>query len=323
MLSTRLAGWTWMTRFHPGAGAMRDAVIRRVAWDGDGRCLAATNRGLAFFTGTEWREAPTEGLPDAGGIHFVRRIAAGRWLVGGEGATVAVYTADGVREVIRAADPSLRFTIFHGDVDDIAVLVGTAKDRPPTLHAVVGQHWLKACPLPDVATLSSIARIDEARWLLTGRGRDGKGYAAIYSPLDWDVAPLATPPVRAFLAAAGHPDRRVGVAVGTDGAIVWYEQAKASLESIDAGFDLSAAGVDVAGRGWAAGAGRIWLRQGRRAKDRWSCVWEDDAWTAPMVSMFAEVGVVIAVTADGGIIEGRSAMFELSDTAENPVAQME
>jgi len=306
---TRLAGWTWLTRCHPGRGGP-ELVLRHVAWDGDGRCLAATTRGLSFWTGTEWREAPTTGLPNAQGIRFVRRVAPGRWLVGGEGATVAIYTTDGVKEVIHAAEPELRLDMFHGDPADLAVLVGTLPDQGPSLYAVVGRRWLKPLPVEGVAALSSIARIGDASFLLTGRRKDGRGYAAVYSPLDWEIEPVDAPQVSAFLASAGHPDRRVGVAVGTDGAILWYDRGTWRVESVEPKWHLSAAGVDAVGRGWAAGPGRIWLR----GDGKWQCVWADASWTSPMVSMFADVGRVMAATADGGIVEARIAIDDSDET---------
>jgi serine/threonine protein kinase len=305
---TRLAGWTWMTRCHPARSG--DLVLRHVAWDGDGRCLAATTRGLAFWTGTEWREAPLTGLPNPNGIRFVRRVAAGRWLIGGEGATVAIYTTDGVKEVIRAAEPELRLDMFHGDPADLAVVVGTLPDRGPSLYAVIGRRWLKSLPVEGVATLSSISRIADARFLLTGRSKDGQGWAAVYSPLDWELEPVAAPKTSAFLASAGQPDRRAGVAVGTDGAVLWYDRRAWSVERVDPVRHLSAAAVDAVGRGWVAGAGRIWLR----SDGRWRCVWQDDGWTSPMVSMFADVGRIIAATADGGIVEGRLAIDDPEET---------
>src|SRR5262249_31735020 len=76
----------------PGAGL----AIRGVAWDGDGRAMAATNRGLAFWNGASWVEVSPDKLPDPTGIRFVQRVGAGRWVVGGDSATFATYTTEGV-----------------------------------------------------------------------------------------------------------------------------------------------------------------------------------------------------------------------------------
>jgi hypothetical protein len=314
---TYLAAWSWLTRWQPGG----DRIVRSVAWDGDGRCLAATSRGLAFWNGTEWLDAPSHGLGDAAGIRFVRRVRPGTWIVGGDAATVAMYTADRTKDIIRGSDSQVRFDLFDGDIEDVAILAGAAPGGPPSLCALVAGRWIKPLTLPGVAALTSLARIDDTSWLLTGRDREGKGFVAVYSPLEWSVQTVRTPRVRAFLAAAGHPDRRVGLAVGADGAVVWQDRGQVSNESIRGRPDLSAAGVDVGGRGWAAGAGQIWLRQPGESAQPWSCVWEDESWSAPMVSMFADVGMVIAVTADGGIVEGRLAMLEMSATGQYPAGR--
>jgi hypothetical protein len=37
----------------------------------------------------------------------------------------------------------------------------------------------------------------------------------------------------------------------------------------------------------------------------WRPVWRDARWQAPFVSLMADAGVIVAMTADGGIVEGR------------------
>jgi serine/threonine protein kinase len=302
------AGFSWTVLHKPGSGR----VIRSVAWDGDGRCLAATSAGLSFWDGTSWREASLDRLPNPRGIRFVLRVAPGRWLVGGDDATVATYTTEGVTDVFRLEERSIRFDLLSGALDDLAVLVGQSEGAPPTLCALSARRWLKPLPLADVATLTSIARIEDDRWLLAGRGADGQGYAAIYSPLDWEVQRIPAPSVRAFLACAGQWGRGVGLAAGADGAVVWVEEGAASNERAQGASDLAAAAVDATGRGFAAGAGQVWMRrlgtadaQGRRAP-RWECVFRDSRWSVPFVSLFPSPGAVIAMSADGGIVEGRA-----------------
>ena len=82
------------------------------------------------------------------------------------------------------------------------VLVGTSQGSPPTLCALSGKRWLRPLNLPDVVVIASIARLEDARWLIAGRGADGRGYAAIYSPLDWEIERLPAPDIRAFVAVA-------------------------------------------------------------------------------------------------------------------------
>jgi hypothetical protein len=293
--------WTW-TALHR---ATDGRIIRHVAWNADLHCLAATDRGLAFWNGMRWRDATLDGLPDPAGIRFVRRVAPGRWLVGGDAATFAVIAADGVREVVRGADPSVRFDLFSGDLDDLSVFVGVTNDARPALYALAGRRWLKPLPLENVAALSSIARVGDDRWLLAGRTVDRAGFVALYAPLEWEITRIETPPVRAFLRSAGQPDRQLGLAVGAEGAVVWLDDAGPRVEIVAAEVDLSAAAVDVFGRGWTAGAGRIWTRDPEGAGGKWRCAWQDPAWSTPVVSMFADAGLVVAMTASGDVLEGR------------------
>ena len=66
--------------------------------------------------------------------------------------------------------------------------------------------------------MASLARIEDARFLVTGRGSDGNGFAGIYSPLDWSMERLSGPTVRAYLSAAGLWEHEVGSAGGAGGA---------------------------------------------------------------------------------------------------------
>lgn len=307
--ATRLAGWSWLVRWNPGA----DIVVRRAAWDSDGTCLAATNRGLAFWTGTEWREAPGHDLVNTQHLRFVRRVAPAQWLVGGDAGALAVYTSDGISEHIRPPNAESAFDFYDGDLDDLAVLCGTRRGGQPVLHALVGRRWIRPLALKEASAVTALARVDDETWLITGRGTDRRAFAALYAPLALEIRRLDTPPVRALLACAGHADRRVGMAVGAASTVLWRDRSVMSQERVDDHeYDLSAAAVDVAGRGWVASAGRIWLRQG----SRWSCTWADETWTAPIVSLFADVGVVLGMTADGGIVEGRVAFLDLEKTLQ-------
>ena len=315
-----LGRWSWTTVRYAGSGGEAGGgaapgvrVVRSVAWDGDGRCMAATSEGLSFWNGATWADVDTSGLPNPAGVRLVRRIGAGRWLVVADDATLATYTSEGLSEVRHPGGMPLRFELVSGDLDDLAVVVGQAPVRgsPPTLCALSGRRWLRPLPLKDAAVVMSLARIEDARWLIAGRGADGRGFVAVYAPLDWDVRRLEVPGVRAYLACAGRPDLGAGLATGADGAAVWYRDGAAIVEHVE-GRDVSAVGLDAVGRGWAAGAGRIWMHRsggettgGHARPGRWDCIWRDESWTAPIVSLFTDLGSVIAMTADGGIIEGR------------------
>jgi hypothetical protein len=297
---TQVSGWTWTVRHQPGD----DRVVRHASWDGDGRCLAATATGLSFWNGTSWLDVPLKGLPQPRGIRFVHRMAPGRWLIGGDGATLAVYETAGVTDVVRGPREDESFTHASGDLEDIAVYATAHGDEPPMLYGLVGRRWLKPVALTKAATVNGIARIDDERWLVTGRKKAGGGFVALYSPLQWEAIPLALPEVRALLACAGLPDRGRGLAAGSDGLTVWIEDRDGRHAVVSGKPDLSAAALSAGGRAWVAGAGKIWLGS-VEGRPRWWPAWSDTTGVAPKVSLFADVGSLLAMTADGGILEGR------------------
>lgn len=324
---TNVQRWNWTTLRNPTQGL----TIRSVAWDADGRCMAATNQGLAFWNGANWSEVQFSGFPDPTRIRFVQRIATGEWLIGGEDCTFITVSTEGVTNVRKlplegrsgAAPPSsgaLRFDRLSGDLDDLAVLTGSKGGGPPTLYARSGKRWLRPLPLPDVASISSVSRAEDARFLLGGRCSDGTGYAALYAPLEWDIQRLPGPNVRAYLASAGQHDRDIGVLTGAGGSVLWRQNGILTSEVVEGGYDLSAAGIDAVGRGWTASVGRIWLRRTGNASvrggstTRWDTIWNDPSWPHPIVSLFIDLGVVIAMTAEGGLIEGRVLRSTLEDT---------
>jgi eukaryotic-like serine/threonine-protein kinase len=298
---TVVSGWTWTPRHRLGS----DLVIRRVAWDGDGHCLAATARGLAFWNGTSWLAVDGRGLPYPDGIHLVRRMAAGVWLVGGEKATVAVYASSGVTEVLRGPDPRVTFEHASGDISDLAVLVGVRGSEPPLLCGISGRRWIKPATIGRAAVISSLALLDGSRWIVTGRSNANEGFVALYEPLMWHVEPLPSSGTRAYLASAARPELAMGIAVGSSGRALRLDAGNVHPSIVEGEPDLSAVALDVAGRAWAASTTRLWVQHPDSPK-RWSCAWHDPAWNVPIVSMFASLGTVIAMTADGGIIEGRA-----------------
>lgn len=293
--------WQWTVAHRPGG----DRIIRSAAWDSDGHCLTATTRGLEFWNGIQWLDAPTEGLSDPGAIRFVHRMSAGRWLVGGDGGTLAVLSNAGVIHLVRRPDATVQFSLANGEIDDIAVLVGNPPGSPPHLYTVCGGRWFKPLPLPRFSAVTSIGRLDDARWLLAGRTREGTGFVAIATPTEWDVTVVATPATRALLSSAAHRDRATGVVVGTEGAVVHMNGGDGVGESrVEGAGDLASAAVDLAGTEWAGGAGQIWTRLASEAA-QWQLVWRDPNWLAPVIGLFADVGMVMGLTVDGGVIEGR------------------
>jgi serine/threonine protein kinase len=296
----QVSTWSWTVR-HPTGD---DRVIRSAAWDVDGHCFVATTRGLEFWNGTSWTTMPTEAsLPQ--GLYFARRFDAGRWLVGGDDGTLAVFASDGIREVVRAPDRQLTFFDVSGRFDDLLVAAAQRPGGAPELWAMAARRWMKPLPLPSVAYLSALLRLDDSRWLLCGRQRQGGGFVAVYSPMSWEVVPLTTPPTRAFVGGAVQIERGLALVVGTEGVTVRFDGERAESSIAEGRPDLTAGAMDVLDREWVTSVGRLWVRDPDE-NERWQTVWSDASWQAPFVSLMADAGIVVAMTADGGILEGRA-----------------
>ena len=116
---------------------------------------------------------------------------------------------------------------------------------------------------------------------------------------------LLTPRTRAFVSGASEPERGLALVVGSDGVALRIEGQEAVSSVADGSPALTAAAMDVLDREWVCSVGRLWVRDPARELG-WRPVWHDPSWQAPFVSMIADAGMVVAMTADGGILEGRA-----------------
>lgn len=290
---------SWIVRHPPGA----DRLLTSVAWNGSGHCLAASTAGLVYWDGTHWAQVPTERWGDFGHVRFVRRLTPTSWLLGSEGGVLAEYSREGLRELARLPDPKYHLVDAHGELGDLAVIAVEDDERRPFVIGYAARRFMRPMPVEGAANVSGIARIDDERWLLIGRSTAGRCFAAIHRPLDWSIVPVATPEGRALLSVASRPERRLAVAVGTDGSIVRVERDKSEALNVEGRPDLAAVAIDVVGNEWAAGAGCIWANRAHRG---WKRAWDNSTWRPPFISLLAESGMVVAVTVDSGVLECRS-----------------
>jgi len=301
---THVEAFRWVVRSEP----VTDLVVRNVAWEADGRCVAATNRGLSTWTGSEWVDVPLDGFPQST-IRFVERLAADRWLIGGDEGRLATVTRDGVRNALQVAD-ARTIERFSGDVDDVAVALTVSRDGEPALHTLIARRWLRPMALPGVAHVMGLSRIGDAMWLLCGRLVAGRGFAALYRPLEWELEHLDMPSVRAMLTCAARAELGVGVAAGANGAVVCVEEGDVEQQRLADDVDVSASAIDPAGRAWVATSAGIYARVGIGRDARWRRFWRDKRVTAPVVALQADGDVVRALGADGSIVEGALARRE-------------
>ncbi|HEY6078796.1 MAG TPA: serine/threonine-protein kinase [Polyangiaceae bacterium] len=296
-----VSSWSWTVRHPPGG----DRVMLSAAWDVDGHCFAFTSRGPEFWNGQDWVPATDVARDLPPGMAFARRFEAGGWLVGGASGTLAVYSTEGVREVVRAPDPRVTFSHASGRFDDLLAAVGQSPGEPPKLWAMAARRWLKPLPLEGVAYVAALLRLDDERWVICGRLQQGQGFCSIYTPTQWETLPLLTPRTRAFVSGASEPERGLALVVGSDGVALRIEGQEAVSSVAEGAPALTTASMDVLDREWVCSVGRLWVRDPAREL-AWRPVWHDANWEAPFVSMIADAGMVVAMTADGAILEGRA-----------------
>jgi hypothetical protein len=295
---------SWVVRHPPGD----DVAVQSTGWDGDGQCLAVTSRGLRHWNGCKWADVPQDALVSQTQPRFVRRVGAGRWIVGGEGATLFEYTRGGAARIIRGRHAGVAFLEGSGTMDDLAAVVGQAHGSPPMLYGLSGGRWLRPLPVSAASVITGLTQLDEERWLVVGRSTSGQGFVAVYSPLEWSLVPIEAPPTRAFLACASRQERGVALAVGAEGAVVRIDQGRASSVVLDGRPDLACAAIDVLDRQWAGALGELWASA---SGGGWTRVWHDPSWSRPFVSVHADVASIVAMTADGGILECRASLSRI------------
>lgn len=163
---------------------------------------------------------------------------------------------------------------------------------------------MKPAALSRAKNVRSLARIDDERWLIAGESRTGEGYAAIYSPLMFEVELIAGGEPVSYAACSGRADLGIGAVVGSGGRVIALDEEKATPLVVADGPDLGAVAVDVGARIWAGAAGSIWLHEPGGSLP-WKCVWQNETWSVPFIGVFADVGRVVATARDGGVVEGR------------------
>jgi eukaryotic-like serine/threonine-protein kinase len=295
-----LAGFDWKIRHRP----RDDMIVQSAAWDIDGHCFAFTPRGPFFWSGEAWLGAKSALRDLPRGMTFTRRYEAGGWLVGGSGGTLAVCTTAGVRDLVLYPDAAVEFLDANGRFDDLLTAVARRPGHPPLLLAMSSRRWMKPLVLEGVQNVSGLLRLDDARWLVCGRLLDGTGFTAVYSPMQWEIASLEVPRTRAFVGGASNVDRELGLVVGSNGVVLRIERDQCAVSVVQGAPDLSASAIDVLDREWVASLSTLWTRDSRSGQ-AFVPAWKDPAFQAPFVSLIADAGLILAMSADGGIVEGR------------------
>ena len=75
--------------------------------------------------------------------------------------------------------------------------------------------------------------------------------------------------------------------------------------------------MDVLDREWVASRGQLFARD-PASDPQWRPIWADPSWKTPFVSVLADAGLVVAMTVDGGILEGRAGWRTVARRPSNP-----
>lgn len=291
-------GWSWSVRQLP----RQDLVVHSASWDTDGHCFALTTGGPRFWNGESWLDATRLNLP--AGMLFAARYEAGGWLVGGGEGRLALCNADGLSFVLQTPDPSIEFVAACGHVDGVLAAIGRRPEGPPLLVTFSQGRWRPPLSLDGVSHPTCLLRLDDERWLFGGRLAAGTGFVAEFRPALGRAELLQAPETRAYIGGASAPERGLALVVGSHGATLRIEAGERSAVFVEGEPDLTAGAVDILDREWVASAGALWTRD-PEYDPVWRPVWKDLRWQTPFVSLLAEPGMVMAMTADGGIVEGR------------------
>jgi serine/threonine protein kinase len=280
-----------------------DTRVLSAAWDADGHALALVEDGGRFWNGDSWLDASPVLAKVPGRHSFTRRHEAGGWLIGGD--TLAVIDGRGMGASLDPPVAGTTFFLASGRLDDVLLAAGTDPHGRLAFWPVVARRYLRPIYLPYEGSVSVLQRLDDRHFVVGGQRSDGHGFAALVAPFEGEWHELSVPSVRAFVGGAAAPERGVGLLAGTDGVVVRVEGGTVSATTLSGSPELCAAATDVVGREWVASRGTLFTRDpGER--DVFEIAWHDPSWTAPFVSILAEPGLVLAVTSDGGILEGRS-----------------
>jgi hypothetical protein len=122
--------------------------------------------------------------------------------------------------------------------------------------------------------------------------------------MQWELTPLNVPRTRAFVGGSSNVERELSLVVGSNGVALHIERDQCLVSVVQGAPDLSAGAVDVLDREWAASLSTLWTRDSRSGQ-AFVPAWKDPAFQAPFVSLMADAGLILAMSADGGIVEGR------------------
>lgn len=284
----------WTVRRAPGGVS----PLRSVGWESDGHFLAASQSGLVYWDGASFRDVPFE-LPWIPRV--VRRSGAGRWLLAGDHGVLVDYANGRIEQRVSAGN-GVHFVAAGGRFDDIVVAAAQRGPGACELWAWLNGRFMEPLELPDVVEISGGAQLSDTSWLFVGQAPDGSGTLLEFRPLGHRCQVVGRAPLGAGMSCASALELALSFVVGKAGYVTSLSRAPQADLPIPSERDATAVAVDVLGRPWVATPGVLWTRD-----DGWQEAWSDASFSSPFVSILADVGRIVAVTRDGGVVQAERA----------------
>lgn len=291
---TRAQDLRWSTRKPPGSVDS----LRQVGWDSSGHFLGATDTGLVYWDGSSFKDVPFD-LPWLPRV--VRRTGAGRWLLAGDHGVLADYHNGGIERRVSAGN-GVHFVAAAGSFDDIVVGAARRSRGSFELWAWLSGRFMEPLELPGVAEVTAVTPLSDTSWLFAGRSDDGSGLLLEFRPLGHRCAERWRAPGRALTTCASVAETGRALGAGEAGCAVLVGAGAPEERPLPSEDEVTAAALDPLGLAWAATRGKLWALE-----DTWRPVWADASFRSPIVSILADVGRVVAVTADGRVVQAERA----------------
>ncbi|HYP89143.1 MAG TPA: serine/threonine-protein kinase [Polyangiaceae bacterium] len=280
----------WTVRRSPGGVSS----LSHIGWESNGHFLAVAHEGLVYWDGASFRDVPFE-LPWLPRV--VRRSGAGRWLLAGDHGVLVDYAAGRVAQRVSAGN-GVHFVAAAGRFDDIVVAAARRGPGRFELWAWLSGRFMEPLELEDIVEISACAQLTDTSWLFVGEAADGSGVVLEYRPLGHRARVLARVAGQSLRACGSALELGLALIGGARGYVATVSGDSATEAPLGSERDVSTVAIDALGRAWAAAPGELWTREGT-----WQLAWSEPSWSAPVVGILADVGRVVAVTADGGIIQ--------------------
>ena len=139
--------------------------------------------------------------------------------------------------------------------------------------------------------------------MFAAQASDGAGLLLEFRPLGHRYRVIDRTPALGLVACATQLESGVLLAGGQHGYVAELGPNGLSALPLPSELDVSAVALDILGTKWAATLGTLWTQQGD-----FKPAWSNPDWASPFVSIFADVGRVVAVTADGAIVQAERSL---------------